>query len=92
MSKGRKNVKIWTTIPRELFEEAKNIGANFGYADAELFRELIRKGLISFRQLTQIRLPPKGPKETGAILKVAEKIGDSVSIQDMPKRVKESWK
>lgn len=86
-----KNVKIWTTLPKTLFDEAKHIGVDFGYADAELFRELIRRGLSSFQQLQQVRLPPKSPQDVGAILQVAGEIGEQIDIENIGKRFKKKW-
>ena len=92
MSKKVKNIKIWTTIPQDVFNEVKRIGSDFGYAESELFRELIRRGISSFKQLQQVRLAPKTPQETGAILKTANEIGDFIKLDNIPERVKNGWK
>jgi hypothetical protein len=85
------NIKIWTTLPEALFREVKKIGEEFGYADAELFRELIRRGLISFKQLQEVKLPSSSPQKPGAILKVAAEIGDTLDLEDLPNRFKKKW-
>ncbi len=92
MSKKMTNVKIWTTLPQNVFDEVKQIGSDFGYAESELFRELIRRGLSSFKQLQQVRLPPKAPQEAGAILKVANEIGDFIKLDNISERIKNGWK
>ena len=87
----KENVKIWTTLPKSVHDEVIKIGADFGYADAELFRELIRRGLSDFKQLNELRLSPREPQEVGAILKVANQVGESINLQELPKRFKKSW-
>ncbi|MHA1168438.1 MAG: hypothetical protein ACTSP4_01475 [Candidatus Hodarchaeales archaeon] len=85
------NIKIWTTLPEPLYKEVKEIAQIYGYADAELFRELIRRGVEGFRQLQRLKLTQKTPREPGAILKAAEEIGESINVDDLPSRFKRSW-
>ena len=85
------NIKIWTTLPEGLFREAKKIGEEFGYADAELYRELIRRGLMSFRQLQDLRLLTKDAPQPGAIMGVAAEIGDLLDLEDLADKFKKRW-
>lgn len=86
-----KNVKIWTSIPEDLHDEVKKIAQEFGYTDAECFRELIRRGLRDFRILDTIQLGNPIRKERGAILKIAEIIGDELDVQKIPEKIKRGW-
>ena len=86
-----KNVKIWTSIPEHLHEEVKKIAQEFGYTAAECFRELIRRGLRDFRIFDTIKLGKTVRKERGAILKIAEMIGDELEVQKIPEKIKRGW-
>ncbi len=86
-----KNVKIWTSLPAKLHEEVKQIAREFGYTDAECFRELIRRGLLTFKSFEKIRLGKHIQKERGAILRVAKEIGDELDVESIPEKVKRGW-
>ncbi|MGQ4916033.1 MAG: ribbon-helix-helix domain-containing protein [Candidatus Asgardarchaeia archaeon] len=64
-----KNVKVWTTINKKLFDEIKNLKDALGYnSETEVIRDAIRNGLIFLRVRVNLVLQSKFKKRKGAIL------------------------
>ncbi|MHA1973049.1 MAG: hypothetical protein ACTSW1_08655 [Candidatus Hodarchaeales archaeon] len=91
MTKKVKNNKIQTTLPKDVFDEIKQIGLEFGYTDSELLRVLIQRGLDDFKHMRNVRLSLKAPKESGAISKVSAQIGDDININNISKSFRNGW-
>lgn len=88
------NVKVWTTIPESLHEEAKRIAAEYGYAEAECLRELIRRGIQDFRQLQRIRLARHVKRQPGSILEASLQLNteQEIDLANLTKKFKDGWR
>lgn len=85
------NIKVWTTLPKSLHDQLKIIAEEFGYSDAELLREVIRRGLNSFQRLQAVKINQNVEKETQSILKTSLELDDEIPLKDIDKRFKKNW-